>query len=80
MVVRALASSPGSAQLLLRKSRRGHGVYRIERMVEKDFNCALVHRPQNSKKSQGVLDNLQHISCLAVGDRQALNNMRNIAC
>ena len=77
MVVRALASSPGSAQLLLlakRKSGRGHGVYRIVRMVEKILIVhAWVHWPQNSKKSQGVLDNLQHVSCLAVGDRQALS-------
>ena len=45
MVVRALASSPGSAQLLLlakRKSGRGHSVYRIERMVEK---ILIVHGP-----------------------------------
>ena len=72
MVVRALASSPGSAQLLLlakQKSGRGHGVYRIERMVEK----ILIPPAQNSKKSQGVLNNLQHITCLAVGDRQALS-------
>ena len=76
MVVRALASSPGSAQLLLLakwKSGREHGVYRIERMVEK---ILIVHGstgPRTAKKSQGVLGNLQHVSYLAVGDRQALS-------
>ena len=53
MVVRALASSPGSAQLLLRKSRRGHGVYRIERMVEK---ILIVHGstgPRTAKRAKG---------------------------
>ena len=75
MVVRALALSPGSAQLLLlAKWKRGRAQCLQDRKDgRKDFNCVWVHQPQNSKKSQGVLGNLQHVSCLAVGDRQALS-------
>ena len=62
---RGLASSPGSAQLSItckRNSGRGPGIYKLERMVEKIFNCAWVQQPQNTKKSQSVLGNLQHVS------------------
>ena len=62
---RGLASSPGSTQLSIpceRNSGRGPGIYKIERMVEKLFNCAWVYQQQNTKKSQSVLGNLQHVS------------------
>ena len=41
-------------------------VYRIERMVEKILIVYGVPLPEQEKK--GVLVNLQHIPCVAVGD------------
>ena len=51
----------------LQNGKAGEGmVYRIERMVEKILIVYGVPLPEQEKK--GVLVNLQHIPCVAVGD------------